>query len=852
LHKLKAKLILYLYIKRIKNFAMAQNEAIPLFNKQVLNKYNLYNSLFLRLPYEKIKSIGLLIPILSSFGRAQLDKGKSPMEIIDMFFTKFTDITDETAKIDFMLKVIQYVERQVVLFDSVEDAAFGKLQSHAEPLVLDDAIKYAITTGKSDTLLQFLSDFSVRLVFTAHPTQFYPPTVQYILHDLKDAIGSDDVDTIDIILQQLGQTPFFNKEKPSPIDEANSIIYYLRHVYYDSIGTLYTNLLKLLPGMNESINYDLFKIGFWPGGDRDGNPYVTSEVTTEVAANLKQTLIKCYYNDVKKLRRKITFRGVTELLKELSDTLYSSIFNNDVVHDHKKITTLLEKVQQLLVSNFNGLFLDDVKLLLIKVNVFKLHFATLDIRQDSSIHRIVANDIVHKFPDSVPPFLDIAAFDGITKETLLTIRQIKEIQSKNGVDGCRRYIVSNTESAKDISCVMQFFSWCGYAPCDIHVDFVPLFETITGLTSSIEIMTSLFEDKSYFGHLQHRNNTQTIMLGFSDGTKDGGYLKANWEIYKAKIALTSLCEKYGVKVVFFDGRGGPPARGGGKTQRFYASQGKNIANHEIQLTIQGQTITSMYGNNDQYMHHCSQLLLAGITNALNYREDTVWTTQSLELMDELANLSYKKYIDLKNHPKFLPYLENRSTLNYYAKANIGSRPGKRNSTQELKFSDLRAISFVGSWSQLKQNVPGFFGIGTAIEIIKTQGRYTEIKNLYKTSAFFKTLLLNSMMALEKSNYALTAYMKEDVLFADFWQILFEEYSLTKQHLLELSDQAFLMEEEQLSKASINVREEIVLPLLIIQQYALQKINAKEPNKEAYEKIVTRSLFGNINASRNSA
>ncbi len=831
---------------------MAQNEAIALFNKQVLNKYNLYNSLFLRLPYEKIKSIGILLPVLASFGKEQLELGKTPMEIVDLFFNKFTSIIDEDAKIDFMLKVIQYVERQVVLFDSVEDAAFSKLQSLSEPQSLDDMIKYCLNNGKEEALMQVLSTFSIRLVFTAHPTQFYPPSVQYILHDLKAAIEADDVDNIDLILQQLGQTPFFNIQKPSPIDEANSIIYYLRNVYYDSVGEMIFRLIKQIPQLNEKVNYNLFKIGFWPGGDRDGNPYVTSSVTAEVANNLKNTLIKCYYGDLKLLRRKITFRGVTELLKDLSDKLYNSIFDIDSVIDYNEITTVLEKVCALLESNFNSLFLDEVNMLLIKVRVFKLHFATIDIRQDSSIHRLVLDELRTKYSNKIPAIVSPDAHEGITKETLLTIRQIKEIQSKNGEEGCNRYIVSNTESAEDILCVMQLFDLCGYKSEDMHIDFVPLFETIAGLTSALQIMTTLFENKNYCQHLSLRANSQTIMLGFSDGTKDGGYLKANWEIYKAKMALTSLCDKYKVKVIFFDGRGGPPARGGGKTQRFYASQGKNIANHEIQLTIQGQTITSMYGNNDQYMHHCSQLLLAGLMNSLSLREETTWTKNGLALMDELADLSFNKYTALKNHPNFLPYLENRSTLNYYAKANIGSRPGKRNSTTELKFSDLRAISFVGSWSQLKQNVPGFFGIGTSIEILKTQGRYLEVKNLYKSSAFFKTLLLNSMMALEKSYYALTSYMKEDKVFADFWQLLFDEYTLTKQHLLDLSDQSFLMEEEQLSKASINVREEIVLPLLIIQQYALQKINAKVANSEVYEKIVTRSLFGNINASRNSA
>jgi phosphoenolpyruvate carboxylase len=365
-------------------------------------------------------------------------------------------------------------------------------------------------------------------------------------------------------------------------------------------------------------------------------------------------------------------------------------------------------------------------------------------------------------------------------------------------------------------------------------------------------MDTLYNLPIYKAHLEHRNNKQGIMLGFSDGTKDGGYLKANWEIFNTKEILSQVSDENGMKVVFFDGRGGPPARGGGKTHRFYASQGKNIANHETQLTIQGQTITSMYGTVDQFMHNCEQLITAGITNEIFDDEKTKISAIQRELIQTLAEAAYEKYQSLKQHEKFVPYLEKMSTLKYYGKANIGSRPAKRGKAKKLILKDLRAISFVGSWSQLKQNVPGYFGIGTAIAQLKAEGKINEVKDLFQNVAFFKSLILNSMMSMTKSNFALTKYMKDNEAFGEFWQILKDEYELSKAMMLEISGFSTLMETEPVSKASIAIREQIVLPLLTIQQYALQRVAQGNEYQEVYEKMIMRSLFGNVNASRNSA
>ncbi len=850
---------------------MHQQDILHKFTQLVLNKYHLYNGLFLKLPYEKIASTGMLLPILSQYCRQGLEAGKKPVDIVDGFFERFTDLSDETEKINFLFKVIQYVERQVVLFDSIEDASFEALNAVSESNSLKDMFTLAVASGKMQDWRDFLREFSVRIVFTAHPTQFYPPAVQHIIHDLEDAIQVDDVNAIDELLQQLGQTPFVNREKPSPLDEAKSIIYYLRNVYYQAIGEMYAAIETQYAGDSQLANYDLFRLGFWPGGDRDGNPFVTYDITWEVARELKTTLFKCYYNELKNLRRRITFHQVSEILQDLSDRLYQNMFNPTPGFSHTDILTPLEEVDRLLHEKYHGLYSNTLQMLITRVRIFKSHFATIDIRQDARIHEYVVGAIADRYQLSDRPFASLdfdqkmallskstASVnaddfdDPIVKDTILNIRQIRDIQLANGEQGCNRYIISNAEDVFSVLNVYALFRWCDYKAEDIHADIVPLFETIAGLSQSGEIMEQLYQLPAYAQHLHARGNRQTIMLGFSDGTKDGGYLKANWEIFKTKENLSRISQTNGITVVFFDGRGGPPARGGGKTQRFYASQGKNIANEEIQLTIQGQTITSMYGTQSQFRHNCEQLLLAGASNHLLDLAETHLSIAQKALMEELADLSYEKYTELKNHPQFLSYLEKMSALKYYGKTNIGSRPGKRGDKAKLEFEDLRAISFVGAWSQLKQNVPGYFGIGAALQQLKEAGRLHEATALYQQSSFFKTLVLNSMMSLEKCYFPLTAFIKDVPEFSAFWSILFDEYELSKQLMLEISGQTQLMEEEKLSKASIDIREDIVLPLLTIQQYALQKTSLEPSNKEVYEKLITRSLFGNINASRNSA
>jgi len=817
------------------------------------------------LPYDKMTNIEMLLPFLCEESKIGYDQGKTPVEIVEEFFKNHTDLESEEQKLELLFKIIQYIERQVVLFDSIEDAAFPGLHSESDSGTVTNLYERSFHDHKLEKVREKLKDFSVKVVFTAHPTQFYPNSVQRILHDLRNAITNDSITNIDTLLQQLGKTPFVNKEKPTPIDEAMSIIYYLRYVYYDTIGELFTKIKSTFNNDHFHLHEDLIQLGFWPGGDRDGNPFVTAEVTKRVAEELHSAILKAYYNHLKSVRRRLSFRGVSDVLTKLSNELYAAIFRNEKM-TADQIVNRIEEAEKILTEQHNSLFIEVLYDFKDRVKIFGTHFATLDVRQDSRIHQKVIDEVFVKVigdinasnEDKFNKLIQISEsvnsddFEDIVRDTLLTVSQVSEIQQLNGLRGMNRYIISNSDAVKDVMNVYAFFKICGYKDEEINMDIVPLFETMEGLANSENVMNELYQNPIYKKHLERRGNQQTIMLGFSDGTKDGGYLKANWEIYKAKEVLTKLSEENGIKVIFFDGRGGPPARGGGKTHDFYASQGKTIANNKIELTIQGQTITSIFGNKEQAKYNFEQLLTAGVENDVFKNSKKDLTEKERALIIELAEISYQKYSDLKAHPMFVPYLQEMSTLEYYGKTNIGSRPSKRGGGNELKFEDLRAIPFVGSWSQLKQNVPGFFGFGFAMQQMKEQGRFEEVRELYKGSDFFKTLVLNSMMSMNKTYFPLTYYIKDNPKFGAFWNILFDEYSLSKDIMLELTGFKLLQQEDPISRKSVKIRERIVLPLLSIQQYALMKIQKGEGNKEAYEKLVTRSLFGNINASRNSA
>ena len=848
------------------------------FKDEVNTKFELYNSLFLTLPFYTVKNTGLALPYFFNHCEQGAEQHLSPEEIINTFFTKQKGLANEKEIIDLLFLFTQYIERQVVLFDAVEDAAFSKIRAIEEANSLSSLMNRTMDDEELfESVRKCLKDIKLRIVLTAHPTQFYPGPVLGIMTDLTIAIKENDVKSVNLLLQQLGKTPFFKKEKPTPLDEAVSLNWYLENILYQTASGVHNNLeevFKLDLG-----NHSLIELGFWPGGDRDGNPFVKSETTKDVSYFLRKALFRCYYRDFKNMKRRITFKGVENYMAILEKMIYANGYDlqpekKDIKED---LLQNLRSIKQVLITYHGALFTGIVDDMIWKVKLFGCHFASLDIRQDSRVLRnlfkecVAAEEIKSKIPadyfsateteknKSIPlqqgDFWSYQHFSDLSKDSLDVIRLIKDLQEHNGKRACHRFIISNCQRASDILQLMQLFLWCGWELAELDIDFVPLFETIDDLKVADEIMKTLYTHPVYQKHLLRRKNRQTIMLGFSDSTKDGGYLMANWSIYDAKVNLTTISRENGIELAFFDGRGGPPARGGGKTHKFYASFGKDVANKQIQITVQGQTISSHFGTFESSTNNMEQLIHAGITSALEKQHANTMNENEKILFSKMADVSYQSFMELRKNPLFLKFMEEQSPLRMLSQINIGSRPVKRNSDSELKLEDLRAISFVTSWSMLKQNIPGFYGVGTALQSVFESGGWHEVKTLYKENQFFKTVIDNCMMSMSKADFRLTAYLEKDKKFGSFWKLLKNEFDLTKKLVLDLSNTSALMENYPTDQQSISVREKITLPLVIIQRYGIIKgldPQITEEQKAIYDKLILRTIYGIVNAARNSA
>ncbi len=272
----------------------SSNRALQQFRNEVGIKFQLYNSLFTSLPFHRIEKTGILLSLLSNNCEEGYKKKLSPVHIIEDFFNRHTSYNKENDRNDLLFRFVQYVERQVVLFDALEDAAFRNVNDLNGLGTLKHLESEILQSEKEKELAEKLKDFSVRLVLTAHPTQFYPGSVLGIINDLSKAFNDNNTSLVNTYLQQLGKTAFFKKKKPTPFDEAVSLVWYLENIFYPAAGRIVAALKNQFPDAVDK-NNPLIRMGFWPGGDRDGNPFVTSDITLQVANALRGAIIKCYY-----------------------------------------------------------------------------------------------------------------------------------------------------------------------------------------------------------------------------------------------------------------------------------------------------------------------------------------------------------------------------------------------------------------------------------------------------------------------------------------------------------------------------------------------------------------------------
>ncbi len=496
------------------------------------------------------------------------------------------------------------------------------------------------------------------------------------------------------------------------------------------------------------------------------------------------------------------------------------------------------------------------------VEVFGFHLATLDIRQHSDRHRsalgelLRSYDIVHDYDalsekDKVkllsqeiaslrPLTALLNEFTDETKQTLRLFRLIRDAHKGIGSQSIQTYIISMTMSVSHVLEVLLFAKDAGLYG---QIDIVPLFETVEDLLNAPEVMTELFTNPTYKQHLEQRNNSQQIMIGYSDSNKDGGYLRASWMLYTAQQQLAQTCEEHKIRLTLFHGRGGSISRGGGPANRAILAQPPNSTRGRIKVTEQGEVVSSRYGDADIAHRHLEQLVSAAILTCgqrPTYDKEGVWG----KAMGELSQLAYVKYRSLVEKPEFIPYFQQATPIEQIGHLNIGSRPAKRRETTAI--DDLRAIPWVFAWLQTRVNLPSWYGVGSGLESWIEQEkkkadqkkRVTLLQEMYQQWPFFRTMLENVQMSLAKADMDI-ASLYADLCGAEMRAAIFDdvrqEYERAVRVILLISGQNELLDNEKWLQHSIRVRNPYVDPLNYIQVALLDQLR-RNPDSEETKKL----------------
>jgi phosphoenolpyruvate carboxylase len=792
-----------------------------------------------------------------------------------------------------------------------------------------------------ETLKTALSDLSVRLVATAHPTTILRQTLlkhQRELFGLLEALHATPMNGIrqQGILEKLSEriellwaTRFSRWSKPKVKDEVSDVLSYFKRSLYDTLPHIHrkwANVLSLafpeLPP--EAIPEEVISIGSWVGGDMDGNPFVTPTVFQEALSRQYQLVLNLYIEELLNLAPQLSHTiqkaQPSEALKafiqtslstmntlKLDTTLYEPSVNTEphrlaVLIMVTKLRRTLARAQQetpglipqpFTYPNSDG-FLSDltclqnsftqaryqraaeltIERLRQKVSLFGFYFASLDLREDAQLVSQSAQSIINTLsqvsaPSAVttledeilsPRQIAVKGWFPTTDPDLLHTQRLFEMlsvaaqaQQKMGEKACHRFILSMTKSVDDVLSLLlllktqNMFYQNQAGEFQSHYDIVPLFETIEDLASAPQVFEALLNNSAYQTQLSCRNQTQLIMLGYSDSNKDGGYFASNWYIYRAQEKLIAVAKKYHVKLRFFHGRGGNIGRGGGPTHRAIQALPRHSASFGQDLTEQGEVLSRYYNVREIAAAHLENILASILER--NVRAEITVLPEWENLAQDIAQQSKVAYQKLvKQESYFVPYFE-EVTPREVELIHIGSRPQKRREAKSIK--DLRAIPWVFRWFQSRQILPGWYGLGSGLNavisnlaphILENSDRLETLQAMYTHWPFFKSMIENSEIALRQTDLGIaqsyTQLAKDQPAAKRILETIQTEYQLTR-HMIEMITQSSLLSrpEDQGLKNSIEVKEPYLDPLNYIQVKLIEHyrtLNIAESSPELIE------------------
>ena len=767
---------------------------------------------------------------------------------------------------------------------------------------LRESIEAAIGELKANgmtasALRTMLENMQVRLVLTAHPSEakrqellIKQRQITRLMRD-RDRISmlpQEEQDLEEAIaerIEELWHTRPTRAVKATVSDEVGNGLYFITTTIMDEVVEIYGDLMYALkthyPDEKWTDVPSPLRFASWVGGDRDGNPNVTADVTLQTIETLRAAARRVYLDELAELRDSLT-QAIDELdvgddtlalpnafvndgrLEEARKKYPGEIYRQQMHVIHTKLEQnayqtsedLLKELVPVLESlHMNGghrAARGQLGRLVRKIRLFGLHLVPLEVREDAERYTTtiselfaaygIADDykalpeverqqvLLNEIGNRRPLFPEKLDFSEVTNEVIRTWRMISAAHQKYGKGCIDTVIASMSKAPSDVLTMLLLAREAGIED-DVYI--VPLFETVDDLINAPQVMETLFQNDFYMDHLEKRGRVQQIMLGYSDSNKDGGYLASNWNLYKAQSYLSDVCQKYGVTLELFHGRGGSIGRGGGPANRAILSAPPGSLHGRIKITEQGEVIGFRYSNPEIAHRHLNQVLHAVLVATADQNSDSTpdaW----LSAMDTLAAAGRATYRDfVYESDGFLDYWQQTTPIQELSKLQIGSRPTKRS---KGGFGAMRAIPWVFSWMQSRAIIPSWFGVGTALDkMIEDEGALETMQTMYEDWPFFRAIMKNLQLDLVKADMgiaSLYATLADDDLYP-FFERIREEHALASDRVAEVTRQSVLLESTPVLQTSVERRNPYVDPLNFIQVRLLKELRAYQADTPAY-------------------
>ena len=782
--------------------------------------------------------------------------------------------------------------------------------------------------AEKENVAEILEHLNVVPVLTAHPTQVQRTTMLDLTNHIHVLLRKYRDVRMGLLNEQkwhnnlrryieiIMRTDMIREKKLKVTNEITNVMEYYNSSFLQAVTNL-TEEYKRLAKQHEKKkkNPTPITMGMWIGGDRDGNPYVTAETLKKSALTQCEVIMNYYDTKVANLYREFSLStGIVKVSEAVQEMAYLSEDNS--IYREKELYRRAFYYIQTKLKNTKTYFIDQIKtephyhkieefkhdLLAIKqsllenkgeamisgeftellqaVEVFGFYLASIDMRQDSSVHEacvaelLASAGIVEHYSElsedeKCHVLLNELLYDPRilsathTKKSALLQKELeifqtaRELKDKLGDAVIKQTIISHATSVSDLLELAVMHKEVGLIDKEFaRVQIVPLFETIEDLDNSYDTMKKYLSLPIAQKWIASNNNYQEIMLGYSDSNKDGGYLSSCWTLYKAQQQLTAIGDEFGVKITFFHGRGGTVGRGGGPTYEAITSQPLRSINDRIRLTEQGEVIGNKYGNKDAAYYNLEMLVSATINRMITKKKSDTSTSNRYEhIMDQVVERSYQIYRDLVfGNEHFYDYFFESSPIKAISSFNIGSRPAARKTITEI--GGLRAIPWVFSWSQSRVMFPGWYGVGSSFkEFIdeNPEENLAFLRKMYKNWPFFQSLLSNVDMVLSKSNMNIAfeyAQLCEDKEVQEIYYTILDEWQLTKNVILAIEDYDDLLEENPYLRDSLDYRMRYFNILNYIQLELIKRQRRGELSSDG-ERLIHITINGIATGLRNS-